>query len=118
MQMSNQQIEERMIQLPSEIAKACDGAIDAEEYWANAKADYENEFDRQYLILKASNEGATVRELECMARQATHELRLAAIVAESKFKGLKNKAEKLKTAFSACQSSIKLRVVEMQSIGG
>lgn len=118
MQMSNQQIEDRMIQLPAEIAEVCELAIEAEEFWANAKAEYENEFDKQYLILKARNEGATVKELECMARQATHELRLAAIVAESRFKSLKNKSEKLKTAFSACQSSIKLRVVEMQSIGG
>lgn len=116
--MTPAQLEDRLLKLPSEIYQANEEAIRAEEEYQKVKAEYEDAIDCEYLKLKASGEGATVKELESMARQVAREKRLATIIQEAKMKSLKNKAEKLKTAFAACQSSIKLRVAEMSSIGG
>ena len=116
--MTPQQLEERLLKLPHEIFVCNEEAIRAEEEYQKVKAEYEDCLDCEYLKLKASGEDRTVKELESMARQVAREKRLAAIIQEAKMKSLKNKAEKLKTAFAACQSAIKLRVSEMQSIGG
>lgn len=113
------QLQERMLELPHEIYLANEAAIKAEEDFQKVKAEYEDAIDCEYLKLKATGEGSTVKELESMARQVTREKRLAVIIQEAKMKSLKNKAEKLKTAFAACQSSIKLTVAEMSAnIGG
>ena len=116
--MTPQQLEERLLKLPHEIFLANEEAIKAGEDFQKVKAEYEDSLDSEYLKLKARNEKSTVKELEAMARQVTQEKRLAVIIQEAKLLSLKNKAEKLKTAFMACQSAIKLRAVEMSSIGG
>jgi len=116
--MTPQQLEERLLKLPHEIYVANEEAIKAGEEFQKAKAEYEDALDSEYLKLKAKSDKATVKELEAMARQVTQEKRLAVIIQEAKLHSLKNKAEKLKTAFAACQSAIKLRAVEMQSLGG
>lgn len=112
------QLEDRLLKLPHEIWAANEAAIKAGEYFQVVKAELEDAIDAEYLKLKAKNEKATVKELEAMARQVTQEKRLAAIIQEAKLLSLKNYAEKLRTAFQACQSAIKLRATEMQSIGG
>ncbi len=112
------QLEDRLLKLPHEIFVANEAAIKAGEEFQRVKAELEDALDSEYLKLKAKNEKATVKELEAMARQVTRENRLAVILQEAKLLSLKNHAEKLKTAFQACQSAIKLRAVEMQSIGG
>ena len=116
--MTPQQLEERLLKLPHEIWVANEAAIKASEDFQRIKLELEDAFDAEYLKLKARNEKATVKELEAMARQVTQENRLAAIIQEAKLLSLRNQAEKLKTAFAACQSAIKLRAIEMQSIGG
>ena len=116
--MTPQQLEEQLLKLPHEIYIAHEEAIKAGEMFQRVKAEYEDSIDSEYLKLKAKNEKATVKELEAMARQVTQEKRLAVIIQEAKLQSLKNKAEKLKTAFAACQSAIKLRAIEMQSLGG
>lgn len=112
------QLEDRLLKLPHEIWDANEAAIKAGEEYQKIKVELEDALDSEYLKLKAKNEKATVKELEAMARQVTQEKRLAAIIQEAKLLSLRNQAEKLKTAFAACQSAIKLRAIEMQSIGG
>jgi len=116
--MTPQQLEDWLLKLPHEIFLANEAAIEAGEKFQKAKAEYEDSIDSEYLKLKAKHEKATIKELEAMARQVTQDKRLVTIIQEAKLLSLKNKAEKLKTAFAACQSAIKLRAVEMQSIGG
>ncbi len=116
--MTPQELETWLLRLPNDIYKANEEAIKAEEEFQKVKAEYEDSLDSEYLKGKASGENMTVKELESMARQVTREKRLAVIIQEAKMKSLKNKADKLKTGFAACQSAIKLRVSELQSIGG
>ena len=116
--MENAQIQERLDAIPHEIWQAAEEAIDAETALNKAKAELENEYDKKYLEHKSMNETATVKELECMARTGCHTTRMLVIVKEASAKSKRNLHEKLKIEFGALQSTIKLRVEELRSLGG
>lgn len=116
MELSNQELDQRLLDLGSEIHSTELALVTAGKEYELAKAGYENAIDEAYLTKKASNSELTVKELEASARSENYELRLNMIEKEAVMKGLRSKANQIETKIGIIQSIIKLRCSEMRSL--
>ena len=111
--MENIDIQIELQELPQVIWEHGEKYRKANEEYEKQKALYENEYDKQYLMTKASNEDLTVAEVQAEARSKSFALRMKCIELESLAKKHKNDVEKYKSALSAYQSIVKIKVAEM-----
>lgn len=116
MELSNQELDQRLLDLGAEIHAVELALVSASKEYELAKAGYENAIDEAYLTKKATNSDITVKELEASARAENYELRLNMIEKEAVMKGLRSKVSQIETKIGILQSIIKLRVSEMRSL--
>lgn len=116
MELSNQELDQRLLDLGSEIHSTELALVTAGKEYELAKAGYENALDESYLTKKASNIDLTVKELEAYSRAENYELKLNLIEKEAIYKGLKSKVNQIETKIGILQSIIKLRTSEMRSL--
>ena len=116
MELSNQELDQRLLDLGSEIHATELALVSAAKEYELAKAGYENSVDEAYLTKKATNSELTVKELEASARTENYVLRLNMIEKEAIYKGLRSKVNQIETKIGIIQSIIKLRVSEMRTL--
>jgi hypothetical protein len=116
MELTNQDLDERLLDLGSEIHSVELALVTASRKYETLKAEYENSLDISFLSLKATKEDATVRELEANSRIENHSARMKLIEAEAVYKGLKSKVNQIETKIGILQSIIKLRTSEMRNL--
>ena len=116
-EMSPQEIEEKLSELPRKLWKLNTKVIDTHQKLLTSEMNYEDALDKSYLQIKAVDEGKkmTVRELEAKSGEACRTLRLDMIMAQAEYEKARNDAEACDKLFSAFQSIVKLRSSEMRS---
>lgn len=122
MDLTNKQIDNRLVELPAEIAKLADKARVAEEELRGLEATYERDYNREYLESKAkltaAGEKPTVKDLEAGAFNALYPMKMEIISKEAEVRKWKIKTEEAARKMDALRSLIKLRVAEMENIDG
>ena len=113
--LSPQEIESKLLQLPTKLYKLGVDVVKAHEEFLNAEKTYEDVRDSAYLQMKLTDEKLTAPELKAHASKASAPERMKMILAQAKYEAAKNSADACDKLLGAYQSVIKLRSSEMRS---
>lgn len=108
-------IENKLQNLPRELWRLNNIAIDLHRDFMAAEEKHENMVSMSFLKSKAGNPSMTVKELEAHSNVSCSQSRLDLIVLQAKLEKAKNDAAAYDKLLSAFQSIVKLRSSEMRS---
>lgn len=116
MSLSNQEIDEKLIDLGTQLGSLGKRFEKCIESFEMKQSDYENALDRSYLTLKATKESATVKELECQSRADNHDSKMQLVMVEAEYKSIKNQIDVISAKIGILQSIIKFRTTEFKTL--
>ena len=95
------EIEKQLTELPEQIGKKSQEAIDARHEWQKAKLDYECKYQEITLSYKAKDAKSTQTDLKAQATCGSRQQRLDSILVESKYRKTMKELQKLRDDFDA-----------------
>ena len=94
-------IEQELSEIPDRIEKASDSSITAKQDYAEAKANYDNQYALAYMRKKLENSEATQGDLDSYAVTESHSFRMEMIKKQSIHLRAQKDVDKIKDEFDA-----------------
>ena len=115
MQYAHSEIDRLLVELPERISHTTEQYIIARELYQRAKATREYKYNQIYLLLKSKNPESTQGDLRAEGIIGSHSERLEMIIAESKYRKIKEELKVLRDKLEAIRELAYNLRVEMKS---